>query len=185
MKIRATIRPALRVDLPALHELVESAYRGDRAKQGWTHEADLVGGQRTDLATLGTIIDDHDQRILVAVDGTTIVGCVQIARRDGEKSYLGLLSVDPLRQAGGLGKQLIIAAERAATTCFGARVMEMTVIKQRGELVDYYQRRGYSLTGEERPFPFEDTRFGVPKTLELVFVVLAKIISRHDLGASR
>jgi GNAT superfamily N-acetyltransferase len=168
------IRLALSADIPALHALVESAYRGDSARRGWTHEADLLGGQRIDVEMLGAIINDPDQQILVAADGTGIVGCVQIARKGHGTSYLGLLSVDPLRQAGGLGKQLIAAAERAAVTCFGARVMEMTVIGRRSELVAYYQRRGYSLTGEERPFPIGDVRFGLPKTGDLTFVVLAK-----------
>lgn len=171
-----TIRPAARPDLPAVHALIESAYRGDSARQGWTHEADLLGGQRTDLAMLGTIINDPDQRILVAVEGAVVIGCVQIARKEHGKSYLGLLSVDPLRQTSGLGRQLITAAEDAAAACFGAQVIEMTVIRQRSELIGYYLRRGYSLTGEERPFPIGDARFGLPKTSELAFVVLTKNI---------
>jgi predicted N-acetyltransferase YhbS len=176
MKRPSTIRTAARPDIPALHALVESAYRGDSARQGWTHEADLLGGQRTDAEMLGAIIDDPDQRILVAVDGADIIGCVQIARKDHGKAYLGLLSVSPLLQASGLGKQLISAAEDAAAADFGARVMEMTVIRRRSELVAYYQRRGYSLTGEERPFPVGDVRFGLPKASDLTFVVLAKNI---------
>ena len=172
-----TIRPATRLDIPTLHALIESAYRGDSARQGWTHKADLLDGQRTDLASLTEIIDDPDQRILVALDGSDILGCVQIARKENGKSYLGLLSVDPRRQATGLGKQLIAAAEHAAVTCFDAHVIEMTVIKQRTELIDYYNRRGYSETGEERPFPFDYERFGLPRTSELVFVVLAKSIA--------
>lgn len=171
-----TIRPAVSADLPALHALIESAYRGDSARHGWTHEADLLGGQRIDLAMLGEIIDDPDQRILIAVDGATIIGCVDIARKEHGKAYLGLLSVDPQRQASGLGKQLIAAAEHAAATDFGARVIEMTVIRQRSELIAYYERRGYSLTGEERPFPISDERFGLPKTSDLAFVVMAKEI---------
>lgn len=172
------IRTAARPDIPALHALVESAYRGDSARRGWTHEADLLDGQRTDAEMLGAIIDDPDQRILVAVeesiDGEDIIGCVQVARKDHGRAYLGLLSVSPLLQAGGLGKQLIAAAERAAAADFGARVMEMTVIRRRSELVAYYQRRGYSPTGEERPFPVGDVRFGLPKVSDLTFVVLAK-----------
>jgi len=168
------IRPATTADIPALHALIESAYRGDSARRGWTHEADLLDGQRTDAALLREIIVDPDQRILVAVDEATVIGCVQIARKELGKSYLGLLSVDPLRQATGLGKQLITAAEHAAAACFDAQFIELTVIKQRSELIDYYRRRGYSLTGEERPFPFGDERFGLPRTSELAFVVLEK-----------
>jgi predicted N-acetyltransferase YhbS len=171
------IRPAGRPDIPALHALIESAYRGDSARLGWTHEADLLDGQRTDPEALTEIIDDPDQRILVALDGLDIIGCVQIARKENGKSYLGLLSVDPLRQATGLGKQLIAAAEHGAATYFGAHLIELTVIKQRSELIAYYNRRGYSATGEERPFPFGDERFGLPRTSELVFVVLAKSIA--------
>jgi predicted N-acetyltransferase YhbS len=169
-------RPATLADIPALHALVESAYRGDSARLGWTHEADLLDGQRTDPESLTGIIDDPEQQNLLALDGSDIIGSVHIDRKDHGTSYLGLLSVDPRRQAIGLGKQLISAAERAAATHFGAHAIEMTVIKQRTELIDYYHRRGYSPTGEERPFPHGDVRFGLPKTSELVFVVLAKNI---------
>ena len=172
-----TFRTATSADVPVLVTLVESAYRGDSARLGWTHEADLLDGQRTDPESLTEIIDDPDQRILVALDGPDIIGCVQIARKERGTSYLGLLSVDPRRQATGLGKQLISAAERAAATYFGAQLIEMTVIKQRTELIDYYHRRGYSPTGEERPFPHGDVRFGLPRTSELVFVVLSKHIA--------
>jgi GNAT superfamily N-acetyltransferase len=181
MTLLPPIRPATRSDIPSLHALVESAYRGDSARHGWTHEADLLDGQRTDPESLAEVIDDPDQRILIAVDDVTdrlaIIACVQIAKKAHGKSYLGLLCVDPSRQATGLGRQLIAAAEHAAATLFGAHVVEMTVIKQRAELIDYYQRRGYSMTGEERPFPFGDERFGIPKTSELAFVVLAKDIA--------
>lgn len=173
---QSAIRHATHSDIPALHTLIESAYRGDSARRGWTHEADLLGGQRTDPASLAEIIDDRDQRILLALDGAAIIGCVQIARRENGKAYLGLLSVNPLLQATGLGKQLIAAAEHAAAMYFGAHLIEMSVIKQRTELIAYYQRRGYSPTSEERPFPLGDERFGLPKTSELVFVVLSKHI---------
>ena len=175
-----TIREATPGDVPALHALVEGAYRGDSARGGWTHEADLLGGQRIDAATLAEILADPGQRMLVAEAGGTITGCVQISRRDGDIAYLGLLSVSPLRQAGGLGRRLIAAAEATAIARFGARRMEMTVIRQRGELIAYYERRGYALTGETRPFPLDDPRFGLPTTRELAFVVLAKELVRHE-----
>jgi GNAT superfamily N-acetyltransferase len=175
------IRPALRSDIPVLHSLIESAYRGPSARAGWTHEADLLDGQRTDPEMLGAIIDDPDQRILIAIDETTpgrpIIGCVQIAKKQHGIAYLGLLTVYPNRQATGLGKLLITAAEHTAVTDFGARVMEMTVIRVRTELIEFYQRRGYALTGETRPFPIGDERFGLPKTSDLTFVVLARSIA--------
>jgi predicted N-acetyltransferase YhbS len=168
------IRPAILSDIPALHRLVERAYRGDSARKGWTHEADLLGGQRTDVEALTTIIADPTQRILIAVNDAGVIGCVQVSQKDADTAYLGLLSVDPDVQAGGLGKALIIEAERTAQREFGAQVIEMTVISQRFELIAYYERRSYALTGETRAFPLDDERFGLPVTRDLSFVVLAK-----------
>ncbi|GAO39007.1 putative acetyltransferase [Sphingomonas changbaiensis NBRC 104936] len=168
------IRTASPPDIPALLDLVHSAYRGDRARSGWTHEADLLDGQRTDAAALTAALNDPKQQIMLALDGTALAGCVQISDQGGGKAYLGLLSIAPERQAQGLGRVLIAAAEEEAKRAFGATVMEMTVIRQREELVAYYERRGYARTGEERPFPLDDPRFGVPKRRDLSFVVLAR-----------
>ncbi len=169
------IQAATPTDLPALHALVERAYRGDSAKVGWTHEADLLGGQRTDLAALQEMIADPDQHLLLAVADGALVGCVSVARKANGRGYLGLLTVEPDQQAAGLGRRLIAAAEDCGRG-FGAAVMEMTVIASRCELIAYYERRGYALTGERRPFPLEDPRFGLPKTRDLEFVVLERAL---------
>lgn len=167
------IRPTVRADLPALHTLVERAYRGDGARAGWTHEADLLGGQRTDLAALNETLSDPAQRLLVAERDGALAGCVLVRRLAGEEAYLGLLTVDPVRQAGGLGRRLLVAAEDHARD-EGARSMEMTVIVQRADLIAWYERRGYRVTGERRPFPLDDPRFGLPRRRDLEFAVLEK-----------
>ncbi len=172
-----SIRPAAQADIPLLHALVESAYRGDSARRGWTHEADLLGGQRTDPDALAALIADPRQCLLLAFSGDEPAGCVQVSKVTEGIAYLGMLAVDPARQAGGLGRTLIAAAEDHARRAFGAGTMEMTVIRQRGELIAYYQRRGYALTGEERPFPLADPRFGLPINPDLAFVVLARSLS--------
>lgn len=168
------IREAVTSDVKTLHQLVERAYRGDSARRGWTHEADLLDGQRTDIEALLDIIADPQQKILIAMEGETVCGCVQISRKNDLIAYLGMLSVDPDLQSGGLGRRLIAAAETLAISHFHATIIEMTVIRQRRELIAYYERRGYRLTDELRPFPYADQRFGLPKTDELVFVVLTK-----------
>ncbi len=174
-----TLRKASASDIPALHALVESGYRGESAKRGWTHEADLLGGQRTDPQALADIIADPAQTILLAEDNGALAGCVLIADegdRNGKPiAYLGMLTVSPERQSAGLGRQLIAAAETHARK-LGAASMEMTVIKQRRELIAWYLRRGYVDTGREEPFPLDDERFGLPKSRDLVFVVLAKTL---------
>lgn len=149
------IRAAEQSDLAALHPVIERAYRGDSARGGWTHEADLVSGERTDKATLSAIIANPDEVLLVAEREGVIIGCVNLAKRDGGGCYLGLLCIDPQLQAGGYGKQIMVAAERYAREEFGADHMVMTVIHRRIELIEYYERRGYKRTGETCPFPVE------------------------------
>ena len=169
-------RAANTEDIPALHSLIERAYRGDSARGGWTHEADLLGGQRTDTESLSAILHDPKQEILICSDGEGITGCVQVSNRGDGLCYLGLLAVDPGHQAAGLGRRLIEIAEKHAAHEQQANCMEMTVIAQRPELIAYYERRGYRVTGEQRPFPMHDVRFGMPTTNELVFEVLMKCL---------
>lgn len=161
------ILPAKIDDLPSIHAVIERAYRGDSARLGWTHEADLIEEPRTDLATLTSIIGDPDQRLLIAEQSGVAIGCVNVVNRGGGTAYLGLLCIEPLRQAGGLGRQLIAAAEVHARTVFGCARIEMTVIEGRRELIEYYLRRGYAETGERRDFP-------IPLDPPLFMTVLAK-----------
>lgn len=168
------MRAATRADIPALLALVESGFRGDSAKRGWTHEADLLGGQRTDAQALAEMIADPKQTMLLLEDNGALIGCVSITNKGEGRAYLGMLTVNPDLQGAGLGRKLVDGAEAFARETLGARVMEMTVIKQRQELVDWYLRHGYAHTGREEPFPLDDPRFGLPKTRDLVFVVLAK-----------
>ncbi|MEH3039944.1 MAG: GNAT family N-acetyltransferase [Sphingomonas paucimobilis] len=170
------IRPATPADIPALHALVESAFRGDSARGGWTHEADLLGGQRTDPAALGEAIADPDRTILIALDGDAMTGCVEVKSASAGRSALGLLSVRPDGQAKGLGRRLVAAAEDHARAHHGASRMEMTVIAVRGELIAWYERLGYARTGETRPFPMDDPRFGLPR-VPLSFVVLERSLT--------
>ena len=162
-----TIRIAVAADLERLHPVIERAYRGDEARKGWTSEADLLDGQRTDIATLEAILANPATRLLVASDGDEPIGCVQVSDHGSGTAYLGLLCIDPLRQAGGLGRQLIAAAEDLARDTFAATSIEMTVIEQRAELIAYYERRGYTATGERRDFP-------IPLDPPFFMTVLAK-----------
>ena len=172
-----SIRPATPADIPSLHALIEGAYRGDSARRGWTHEADLLDGQRTDEAALAEIVADPAQTILLALDDEGLRGCVHLKPAGPGIVSLGMLAVDPARQAGGLGRALIAAAEEHAGQAMGATTIEMTVIHRRDELIAWYQRRGWRLTGERRPFPTTDPRFGIPRRSDLAFVVLEKALA--------
>ncbi|WP_313007563.1 GNAT family N-acetyltransferase [Brevundimonas vesicularis] len=164
------VRAATSDDVVALHPLIERAYRGDTAKAGWTHEADMLFDDRTSAAELSALIADPDRVVLLAHRDGALIGCVQVARADEDLAYLGMLTVEPTLQASGLGRRLLAAAESEAVARFGARRMEMTVIHRRAELIAWYERRGYAPTGEARPFPVD------PPRPELEFVVLEKAL---------
>jgi GNAT superfamily N-acetyltransferase len=145
-------RSAAASDLATLQPLIQRAYRGDDARAGWTHEADLLDGERIGVHELEAMIADPAERLLVGFDGDRMVGCVRVANSGNGLAYLGLLCVDPLLQTGGYGKQLIAAAEVTAHREFGAERIEMTVIDKRAELISFYERRGYAQVGT-RDFP--------------------------------
>lgn len=147
------IRPATVADLPLLHPVIERAYRGDSARLGWTHEADLLSDTRTDLGTLQTIVADTGQVLLTLFEAGKPLGCVNVVDCKDGLAYLGLLCIEPTRQGEQLGRELMAAAEAHARDMFGASTIEMTVIEQRTELIAYYERRGWRRTGERRPFP--------------------------------
>lgn len=168
------IQRATAQDIPALEALVNSAYRGETSQQGWTTEAHLLKGKlRTDAASLAAIFNDSTAAILTCSNAEgALLGCVYLQKQE-KKLYLGMLSVVPGLQGGGIGKQLMAAAEDHARA-IGCDAIVMTVISVRTELIDWYQRRGYALTGETQPFPIDD-RFGTP-TQPLEFVVLSKAV---------
>jgi GNAT superfamily N-acetyltransferase len=164
-------------DVPALVELVNGAYRGDSSRRGWTTETDLVGGQRIDAAALAEILASPDNVLLVLRAQSGLFACAHISRCAAGAAGvagLGLLTVRPALQGSGLGRQMLAAAERYARQHFEARSMEMTVIADREELIAWYERRGYQRSGETRPFPYRDERFGVPKRDGLEMLVLTR-----------
>ncbi len=171
------IRDAGAADIPALHRLIESAYRGEASRAGWTTEADLLDGQRTDPEDLADILADPAQSILTAWRGEDLLGCVLIADRGEETGYFGMLSVSPTLQGGGLGRRLVEAAHAALSERFGARRVRISVLPQRETLIQWYRRLGYAPTGETLPFPYGDPRFGLPLRDDLHFIVLERALA--------
>jgi GNAT superfamily N-acetyltransferase len=164
---------ATSTDVPRLTRLVNRAYRGDASRQGWTTEAHLLDGQR---------IDEEALREMLAVPGAAILMCLGqnnellgsfYAQPTGPKVYLGMLAVDPEKQAHGVGKFLLKAAEDYGRQ-HGCTVSKMTVISVRSELLAYYERQGYHQTGATEPFP-TDPRFGIPRQ-PLTLLVLEKAL---------
>ena len=146
-------------DTDAVIALVESAYRGDASRVGWTTEADLLDGRRTGPDDIEAILARKRSRLLLAESGGELIACAHVTVEDGA-GYFGMFSVDPRRQGGGLGKLVLAEAERIV----------------REELIAFYERRGYHRTGIKKPFPYGDARFGLPKRDDLRFEVLEKAL---------
>ncbi|MEV5612576.1 GNAT family N-acetyltransferase [Streptomyces sp. NPDC052225] len=173
MTAALTYRDAVPEDVDVLVALVESAYRGDSSRTGWTTEADILEGQRTDPEGVLDVIKDPDSRLLTVERDGTVVACCQLEHR-GDHAYFGMFAVSPALQGAGLGKEIIAEAERAAAATWGVREMHMTVISVREELIAWYERRGYRRTGKMSPFPYGDERFGIPQRADLQFELLVK-----------
>ena len=167
------ISKATTQDIPELNILINSAYRGESSKKGWTTEEHLLGGIRTDEANLGELLQKEDVTILKYTENNQLIGSVYLEKQ-GDTLYLGMLTVSPELQGGGVGKKLMQAAEDFARNARLSKI-SMTVISVRSELIAYYERRGYKSTGETKPFPMSDPKFGLPKQF-LEFIIMEKAI---------
>ena len=170
-----SISIATATDIPALDRLVNSAYRGESSKKGWTTEADLLEGLRTDADSLLQLMEESNSVILKYTGETGLLEACIYLKNKGTELYLGMLTVSPELQAKGIGKKLLVAADDYAKEK-GCQSIVMTVISVRNELIAWYQRHGYNPTGATEPFP-TDPKFGLPKQ-PLHFIVLEKSISK-------
>ncbi|SCF62207.1 GNAT family N-acetyltransferase [Streptomyces sp. Ncost-T10-10d] len=168
-----TFRDAADADVPALVTLIESAYRGDSSRAGWTTEADILQGQRTDPDGVREVVEAPGSRLLVVERDGVLIACCQLEHR-GDAAYFGMFAVRPELQGAGLGKVIIAEAERTVREVWGVTEMHMTVISVREELIAWYERRGYRRTGKLSPFPYGDDRFGIPQRDDLTFELLIK-----------
>ena len=169
-----SFRKALHSEAESIVALVNSAYRGESSKQGWTTEADLLYGTRTNKADIENLIAQERSMILLCTEGTEIIGCAHL-EFIGVECQLGMLVVKPGLQSRGIGKQLMQAAEAIARETPGVRTITMSVISVRHELIAFYERRGYQRTGRRKPFVADDTH-GFPKSQAIKFEVLEKIL---------
>jgi ribosomal protein S18 acetylase RimI-like enzyme len=171
-----SIRAAALADVPSIVSLVESAYRGESGMRGWTTESHLLDGQRTDVESVVGLIERAGSVILLCEQHGVLVACCHIEQQD-EVGYFGMFAVAPGLQMAGLGRALLAEAERYVRDAWRSSSMHMTVIEQRAELIAWYERRGYRLTGEFKPFPYGQERFGIPRREDLRFVCMSKSLN--------
>ncbi|MEQ1867230.1 MAG: GNAT family N-acetyltransferase, partial [Micropepsaceae bacterium] len=137
-----TFRFAGAQDSPAIAALIESAYRGEESKRGWTSEADLIAGNRTSPKEVAAFIADPYARFVMAFEVESLVGCALI-KNDNGTGYFGMFAVTPTGQGAGLGKIILDHAERKIRELWNCPTVAMTVISIREDLIAYYERRGY------------------------------------------
>jgi ribosomal protein S18 acetylase RimI-like enzyme len=164
-------------DAGPLADLVNSAYRGVGGRRGWTHEAELISGERARSIDVAAMISDGSTTVLVrrGDNATALLGCVAVEMDGANKCTISMLAIAPELQAVGLGRALLADAEQLAADK-GAAAAKITVVRQREALIAWYERRGYRRTGSYEAFPYGDDSVGIPLRADLVFVVLEKIL---------
>ncbi|RQW27981.1 GNAT family N-acetyltransferase [Rhodobacteraceae bacterium CH30] len=165
-------RTATPDDAPAIASLLNRAYRPAKGLAGWTHESHLVQGERANTAQVAAVLASRASVILLLEQDGELIACIQ-AERDGDDVHFGMFAVTPTKQAGGLGKTLLAAAEVWAREQWHSRRALMSVIIARAELTDFYLRRGYRRTSQTLPYP-QGAGVGMPLRAELPLEILAK-----------
>ena len=168
-------RLATKHDADLLANLVNAAYRGETSRIGWTTEADLLGGQRTDRDEILSLLDAEGSIILLGMQGSNIIASLHL-QQDGSHAHLGMFAIQPGLQGAGVGKRCLQQAENLVQQLWGVTTMQMAVITLRLELIAYYERRGYRNTGLLQPFP-TSPRFGIPRVAGLQLTLLEKSLS--------
>jgi ribosomal protein S18 acetylase RimI-like enzyme len=171
------LTPAVEADYPAIIDLANLAYRGTGPSASWNIENFIEGQRLNDSLLREDLAAKPDAHLLTYRDASDgpLLGTVWLDPGKDGIWYLGLLTIHPEQQKRRLGRTLLAAAEEFARA-HGARRIQMTVVNVRDILIAWYERRGYTLTGEMRPFPYGDDRFGRPTRDDLYFVVLQKDI---------
>ncbi|QDW20929.1 GNAT family N-acetyltransferase [Flavobacterium sp. KBS0721] len=156
-------------DIPSLNILINSAYRGETSKKGWTTEAHLLEGKRTSEEELTAIILDPKNTFLKFTENDQIIGSVLLVEKE-HQLYVGMLTVSPELQNSGIGKKMLAEAENHAKS-LGLSTLSMTVVSVRAELIAWYKRHGYVDTGKREAFPSSDIHINISdKPLEFIYL---------------
>jgi GNAT superfamily N-acetyltransferase len=175
-------RKAVLADVGAIVKLVNMAYRGESSHVGWTTEADILDGLRTDANEVERLIASEDTIVLLCLNDDELIGSICLEKEAMiEKAqaiaHIGMFVVNPIMQANGIGKRLLAEAESLAQHVWDIELFQMHVITIRHELIEFYERRGYMRTGIVSEFPVNPDVWQ-PKLAELQLETLEKTISK-------
>lgn len=174
MSLVLTFKQAELHDAMQLVELINSTYRGESSREGWTTEADLISGLRTDMQDITSLLKSTENVIICCEENNYFIGSVLIKKCE-DYADIGMFAVRPNYQMQGVGKQLLSEAEQAVAKFWSLKRCVISVIPSRKELVEYYQRRGYQRTGIKKEFPI-NPRLWEPKVSGLTLELLEKYL---------
>ena len=150
-----------------INTLLNLSYRGEK---GWTTENNLVSGDRATLEEVQLSISNY--LFLIYKNAEVIIACICLEEK-GRDIYIGSFAVHPEHQSHGLGSAVLSAAEHYAITKLKAKKLTMFVLSERTELISFYQRRDYKLSGINKEYPVH-LNIGIPKYTGLTIVQLHK-----------
>lgn len=101
------IRLAQQQDIHVLVELINLAYRSD---QGWTHEYEIVCGDRINEKQLEAQLTQENFKLYVFEQEEYIHGCIGLTIMQ-HSVEIGSFAIHPTMQNQGIGKQLLKFAE--------------------------------------------------------------------------
>jgi ribosomal protein S18 acetylase RimI-like enzyme len=172
-----SVTKAEKHDAGQIADLVNSAYRGEYSRQGWTTEADLLAGRRTETDEIEQLIATDDSMFLLCKAEAQLIGSVHLQKQPDQVD-LGMLAVSPPLQGRGIGRHLLLAAEQAVQQDWATNRLVMSVIESRSELIAFYERNGYRRIGINKAFPLKPELW-TPKVADLRMEILEKILPEH------
>lgn len=174
MSVKFTIQDAQSKDISAIENLIEAGYRKDEARLGWTHETDILSGDRLSDGEIAKTLEDKNSKMFVAIDSNNheVIGVICVTK-DNDWIEFGKFSVRPNLQGSGIGRKLITHVENFVSEIWGEKKLKLSVISRRTELVDFYLRCGFIDTGHRIDFlkvhPYVILKKGV-ENLEVIIM---------------
>lgn len=169
-----SFREALLIDSARISALINVGYRGETSRKGWTTEAELLDGLRTNEQEIYQLIQAEHSKIIVCVQNDELIGSIHLLHND-DSAHIGMFVVKPNLQNLNIGKQLLSAAESFALVQWQVKKLAMFVITVRQELIAFYERRGYKRTGQFQEFPVNPAIWQ-PKLAGLKLEKLEKLV---------